>query len=202
MSEKHLTVEDIEKYMDTSDLSEEYLLWMEHVMEHLSGCPRCQEVLQKSMMIDIISDDGNFADALILATKEEDIRREVVITKLQQMSEYTRMTEVIRKLREQAINPVVLQMTDLQRRAGVARGGEKHTQATQLPENVEITTKDESIIVKITEQDSKGTVTVLLDRKGLEPELCETVWNESEQCMVAEFSVSDSNEPFEIYVIR
>ena len=201
MNERHLTRNDLQKYMDTSDLSEAYLLWMEQVTEHLLECPKCQAALQKLMLIDSICEEESCAEALELATQEEAVRRDLLIAKLQQMQEQARMAEVIQKLSEQAVSPIMLQMSDLQRRAGVVRGdAEQHRM--QLPKGAEVTAQDGKVVVKVTKQDSEEAVTVLLDRKGLEPSVCEAVWNESEQCYVAEFMVSDSQEEFELYIIR
>ena len=145
MNERHLTRNDLQKYMDTSDLSEAYLLWMEQVTEHLLECPKCQAALQKLMLIDSICEEESFAEALELATQEEAVRRDLLIAKLQQMQEQARMAEVIQKLSEQAVSPIMLQMSDLQRRAGVVRGdAEQHRM--QLPKGAEVTAQDGKVI--------------------------------------------------------
>lgn len=200
MRETHLSIDEMEKYIDTSDLSEEYLLWMEEVSEHVLNCQRCQQALQKAMLIESISDEWGLQSALELAAKEEEIRRNLLIAKLQQMQEQARMAEVVQRLTQGAIQPLVMQRRDLQRRAGVARG--ETGSNVKLPQGVEITAREEQILVKVPSQDSARHVTVLLDRKGLQPEVREAVWNESEKVWTAEFTIANPQETFEIYVIE
>lgn len=56
--DKHLTIEDYEKYVDES-ISDEYLVWLEPIQEHLLGCEHCQGRLQKFLVADALSEEFN-----------------------------------------------------------------------------------------------------------------------------------------------
>ena len=55
---KHLTIEDYERYVE-DDITDEYLVWMESVQEHLLGCEYCQNRLQKFLIADVLSENFN-----------------------------------------------------------------------------------------------------------------------------------------------
>lgn len=77
MRDSHLTTEEIIKYMDTSDLSEDYLLFMEEVMEHMSRCHFCRHRLQKALTVESICEEGGLAAGLRLLAKEEKIKNRI-----------------------------------------------------------------------------------------------------------------------------
>ena len=43
----HLTTDDLIKYMDTTDISEEYLLWFEGITEHIESCEAWRNMKQR-----------------------------------------------------------------------------------------------------------------------------------------------------------
>ncbi len=197
MVQTHLTAEDMEKYLDTSDLSEEYLLWMESVSEHLSGCTKCQEALNRAMETDSICDEKELGDALELASHEEEIRRSILLCKLQQMQEQERVADVIRLLKENAVTSYVLQTGDLQRKAGVARGEKNPT----VSKGVEFSCENDKLIVKVSDKNSSQQVTVLLEQKNVEPVVREALWDEAAGLWMASFEVVNSDLEFEIYIL-
>lgn len=73
----HLTVEEITQYLDTSDLSEEYLLRMEEISEHLLSCDQCQRSLRKALSVESIFEEGGLSAGLRLLEKEEKIIGEI-----------------------------------------------------------------------------------------------------------------------------
>lgn len=73
MRESHLTAEEIIKYMDTSDLSEEYLIWMEEVSEHLLTCYSCHQRMRQTMLAESVCEEGELEAGLRLLAKEEKI---------------------------------------------------------------------------------------------------------------------------------
>ena len=77
MREKHLSAEEIMKYMDTSDLSEEYLLWMEKTSEHLMTCHSCYQKMRQAMLVESICEEGGLEIGLRLLAREEKIIGEI-----------------------------------------------------------------------------------------------------------------------------
>lgn len=82
----HLSIDEIEKITDTSDLSTEYLTWYESVEEHIAECPLCREQIRRKILCDDLTDGSILQEGITLLGKEEEIRRNIVIYKLQQKS--------------------------------------------------------------------------------------------------------------------
>ena len=78
----HLSMDEIDRITDTSDLSPEYLDWYESVEEHLADCARCREQIRRRVLCDDLSDGTILKTGIKLLEKEEEIRRDMVIAKL------------------------------------------------------------------------------------------------------------------------
>ena len=83
---KHLSVEEIEKITDTSDLSPEYLTWYESVENHIAECPLCREQIRRKLLCNDLTDGSILQEGISLLGKEEEIRRDIVIARLLQQS--------------------------------------------------------------------------------------------------------------------
>ena len=77
MRDSHLTAEEIIKYMDTSDLSEEYMLWMEDVSDHLLTCYSCHQRLCQALLTESVCEEGGLEIGLRLLAREEKIIGEI-----------------------------------------------------------------------------------------------------------------------------
>lgn len=77
MQEAHVSYEDLEKYMDDTDLSESYLCWSEQITEHLSDCMHCRERLDKMILLSELLKEENMAATVRLVGKEEELQREL-----------------------------------------------------------------------------------------------------------------------------
>ena len=202
----HLTWEEIEKYIDTSDLTEEYLLWMEQVSEHIDACEICQKRIQKAAIIEGALEEDNFSQMLELAQHEEEIRRNILICKLYQMSQddNTReelqqtMMQIIQKMQQQAVQAYILQAVAMQKRAGVSRGEEYFA---KREDGLEISYKDSLLQVCFIKDSSKNYLAVL-NQDGKAPQIAEAVWTEEKDCFVAEFEIEESLTEFEIYIVE
>lgn len=82
----HLSVEDIDRITDTSNLSSEYLTWYEGVEAHLADCALCREQIRRKILCDDLSDGRTLQTGILMLEKEEEIRRNMVIAKLMQQS--------------------------------------------------------------------------------------------------------------------
>lgn len=199
--EKHLSVEDIEKYMTSSDLSEDYLLWFENVSEHLQGCKKCRDALQRAIALESLNEEAGLCRALKLAEQEEEIRRSIVICKLMQMQQSNRMAEVIRKLQGNDIMPCIIHRADLSRKAGVSRGNTKEEILLQNYPGAEITCENNVITVSAPIAKDSDKITVLLVRKDGNPVVCEASAEEASQKWITRFTIDEQTDSFEIYII-
>ena len=84
ISMNHLSVDEIDRITDTSDLSPEYLDWYESVEAHLADCALCREQIRRKVLCDDLSDGNTLQSGLRLLEKEEEIRKNIVIAKLMQ----------------------------------------------------------------------------------------------------------------------
>lgn len=83
MQEVHVSYEELEKYMDETDLSEPYLCWSERITEHLKNCMYCRRRLDRMFLVSELCKAGNVAAAIRLAGKEEELKREIDVLRLE-----------------------------------------------------------------------------------------------------------------------
>lgn len=205
----HLTTEDLIKYMDTTDMSEEYLLWFEGINGHIESCETCRQLLEKAIRLESTLQEENFGQLFKLAEYEAEIRRSIVACKLQMMysQDLTRnvagtiVAEAIRQLQVNAVKSYMLQMSSVAGRAGVARGEEGGLSLTK-EDGVEILVEDSELLVKTDAMDNQKKFTAVLDRKEKSPMVCEAVWEEEKKQWVAKFNMDELMEQFEIYIIE
>ena len=67
----HLSLDEIEKITDTSDLSFEYLEWYESVESHIADCPLCREQIRRKILCDDLSSGAILKEGISLLEKEE-----------------------------------------------------------------------------------------------------------------------------------
>ena len=157
----HLTTDDLIKYMDTTDISEEYLLWFEGITEHIESCEACRQLLEKAIRLEGTLQEENFGQLFKMAEHEAEIRRSIVACKLQMMysQDSTRdaagtiVAEAIRQLQINAVKSYMLQMSSMAGRAGVARG-EGDSISLAKEDGVEILVEDSELLVKTDDMDN------------------------------------------------
>jgi uncharacterized protein (DUF2132 family) len=99
MQQKHMTYEDFEQYLDTSEVSEEYLCRIEGIMQHLDECEHCQKILQRMILISSVCDEDSIAGGLDLLKKESVIRRELFALRIEMVEQSKRMQELASRFR-------------------------------------------------------------------------------------------------------
>ena len=87
MQEKHLTYEEFKLYLDTGDMSDEYLGKVESISQHLGECEQCQSMLEKVILMDSVCEEETLAYGMDLLKKEADIRRELFSEKIKKAEE-------------------------------------------------------------------------------------------------------------------
>lgn len=210
MRKKHLTTEEMIIYLDTSNISEEYLLWMEEITEHVMECSQCQERLHRAMTVDSICDEEGLAAGLKLLEYEEEIRKNILITQLNRMREQTRIAELINHIRSGYVERFTFSMADLRRSAGVVRGTDQ-----QYEQRVTLEKSEKKLLLRIpgemgkesrtgTEEvcdnDRKNKLTVILHMEDEEPAIKEALWDEACGQYVAEVDGCGQSGKLEIYV--
>ena len=202
----HLTWEEIEKYIDDSDVSEEYLLWFQQVSEHIEACELCQNRIQKAVIMEEMLEEANINHMLKLANQEEEIRRNIVICKMYQMAQDNNTKEdlkqglqqMIQKMQQDVVKTYFLQAMSMQKRAGVARG-EKVSLGNGKDD---LRTEYEDGILRVyRNNEPKKEFSAVLNRKEKNPQIAKALWVEETECFVAEFKMNDIKTDFEIYII-
>ena len=77
MQQKHLSYEELSRYLEASEDSHSDMKKMEVMMEHIMECEYCQERLQNTLMISSVCEAQNLGNVLLLLEREEEIRREL-----------------------------------------------------------------------------------------------------------------------------
>ncbi|MCM1047160.1 MAG: hypothetical protein NC433_01885 [Clostridiales bacterium] len=208
MRDKHLTAEEIIKYMDATDMSEDYLLWLEEATEHIQICDVCQNRLHRAMTVDSLCEEEGLSAGLKLMEHEEEIRRNILIAHLSRMQEQERIakqeriTELLKNIRNGYVERFVFSAAALKRSAGAVRGAD-----SQHGQQVTLEKSEDKLLLKIPgrqgrekrsgnekqsgnencpeRENCSGTVgicdrlTVILQMEDEEPIIKEAFWDET-----------------------
>ena len=87
MEKGHLTYEELERYVEDTDFSEEYMMFCETLMTHLDTCVLCRDRLDKLQLLSTLTEDAYMVSSLNLVRREAQIRRKIVALRLQLMAE-------------------------------------------------------------------------------------------------------------------
>lgn len=196
MQREHLTYEELEQYMDDSDLSEAYLCWSEPITEHLDTCAVCRERLDKMFLLSQLLDEKNVADAMHLVRREEEIRRKQVALRLELMAEEKRMLEVAKCLQMGMLMALSTSKTELVRGRSVARGEEDE----KRPANAYYEDGALYITVKLEKEADVAVVLICHDTEDAQPEMKKAIWDEERKEAVAVFEVAELGENYEAFV--
>ena len=196
MHNEHLTYEELERYMDDTDFSQEYLCWSEPVTEHLDACAVCRECLDKLFLFSELSKDENIETSVRLVSREEKIRMRAVALRLEIMAESRRMLEVAQRLQIGAMLAVSASKADLLRKQSISRGADRKEE-----KQVTVSYENGHVSVSVALSEEKDVTVVLTSGDGKKaPVMQEAVWQETEKVAVAEFKVDMLNDNYEIYV--
>lgn len=77
MENGHLTFEELERYADDTDFSEDYMMFCEPLTGHLDTCSLCRDRLDKLVLLSELTADANIWAALNLVRQEEQIRHKI-----------------------------------------------------------------------------------------------------------------------------
>lgn len=196
MQEAHLSYEELEKYMDESDLSEAYLCWSEQVTEHLDVCEHCRKRLDKLFLLSELWKEDNIAASVRLVGREETIKRKIIALRLELMAENRRMLEVARQLRLGALLTMYTTKAEILRGRSVARGEESAERTVQVSYNDGVL----SVMVGLSKPADVVVVLTQPDKTDAPPWVEMARWQEEEQLAIAEFEVGELAENYEIYV--
>lgn len=210
MRDKHLTSEEIMKYMDASDMSEDYMLWMEEASEHILTCDVCQERLNRAMTAESVCEEEGLAAGLKLMEHEEEIRKNILITHLNRMREQARIAELIDHIWSGYVERFTFSVADVRRGAGVVRGTDpQHGQQVTLEKAEDklllripgrMGKENRTGTEEICDNDRQNKLTVILHMEDEEPIIIETLWDEACGQYVAELDGCGRGEKLEIYV--
>ena len=196
MRDEHLTYEELERYMDDTDLSQEYLLWSEAVTEHLDTCAVCRERLDKLFLLSELSRDENIELSMRLVSREAQVRARAVALRLEIMAENRRMLEVAQRLQMGALLAMSVAKTDFLKKQSVVRGDEVNEE-----KQVTVCYENGNVYVSVALSEEKDVTVVLASVDGKEAPVMQcAVWQEEKNVAVAEFKVEQLEEKYEIYV--
>lgn len=213
MRDKHLTAEEIIKYMDASDMSEDYLLWMEEATEHMEVCDVCQERLHRAMTIESVCEEEGFAAGLKLMEHEEEIRGNILIAHLSRMQEQERIAELIRHIRDGYVERFAFSTLILQGRAAAIRGTDAvGAMDVDIVSKVALEQQEDKLLVKISGSMGSGNLTgtaavcskltVILQMEDEEPIIKEALWDEERGQYVAVVDGFTRGAKLEVYLLH
>lgn len=207
----HFTIQDFEKYMDTNDLSEEYLLWYQEKVAHLDHCPMCRKIVERMLRMETITEEGNWSEGLLLLEQEEAIRSRLLAQKLILAGQQERMQQVISMLYGNRMMPTLVYRNDFLKKASVARGGSgKDIVDTAQKEKLQVEYAEGKICIKVMSEEIRDFTVILQPTEKTptsdnaeyfrEPLVASAVWSDRENAAVAEIQVDGLDEEYRIYL--
>ncbi len=205
MQQEHLGIEDYERYLNTSDMSEEYLLWYEKKAEHLDNCAVCQRFLNRMLQVEAVCEDEVWSHGLAFLEKEEEIRSKLLAQKLILAGQAEKMQEVITLLCMNKMENLKVYKKDFLRKQSVARGvvnTEGVNGAPAMATKMKVAYAEGKIQVKVLCKEPKD-FTVILQPEPVtqaDPLVGQALWSAEDGAAIAEFEAGTLEETYHIYL--
>lgn len=202
MEKGHLTYEELERYAEDTDFSEEYMMFCEPLMAHMDTCAACRERLDKLVLISALTEDAYMASALKLVRQEAEIRRKIVALRLGMMAKEQYMArvsmgELASRLEQGLLLAISVAKADLLKVQAVSRSNDR---TEQKPVTVRY---EEGHVVVTVQCERTAEVTVILvptKEKNAEIMVAEAKWDEEKGFAIAMFELAQLESGYEIYV--
>lgn len=194
---QHLTQEEIIKYMDTSDLSEEYMLWLEEAQEHVDDCALCQEQLRGFLAVEQVCEADMLSQGITWMGKESDVRRNIVLLQLGMLEQTERVQRVRQSIMQGQFLEYAIRQTQIGRRQRVFRGS-----GSELSEqNICVEPTDAGIRVKFDAPAMVGRDVIYESDNAHNMQLCTIVWSEEIGAAIADIEGATDARDFHIYIL-
>lgn len=197
MEKGHLTYEELERYAEDTDFSEEYMMFCEPLTAHLDTCALCRDRLDKLVLLSTLTEDANMGAALNLVRQEAQIRSKIVALRLRMMAEEQRMAEVARRLEQGLLRVVSVAKADFVKVQAASRSGDS---TEQKPVTVHYEEGKASVTVRCRKQADVTVILVPVKEKDAEIMVSKAVWCEEKGVAEATFEIAQLEERYEIYV--
>ncbi|MBQ7776644.1 MAG: hypothetical protein IJ379_12060 [Lachnospiraceae bacterium] len=196
MQQKHLTYGDLEQYLDTTDVSEEYLCRIESVMQHLDECEHCQKLLQRMLLISSVCDEDNIAGGLAVLKEESVIRRELFALRIEMAEQDERMQELAARFRAGMLKQMVVYHPRAIRASMVARGdGEAMRQS---PIRIQFDAGKVKVFVYC--EEGKEVTVILESNQEKEGLIIKQAKASTEGLVVLEFDKAENDDKYSFYI--
>lgn len=197
MEKGHLTYEELERYAEDNDFSEDYMIFCEPLMAHLDTCAFCRDRLDKFVLLSTLTEEKSMASSLNLVRQETQIRRKMVALRLKMMAEEQRMTEVAKRLEMGLLLAVSVARADFLKVQAVSRSNES---AGNKPVTVHYEKGKAIVEVQCGKQAEVTVILVPVKEKDAGIMVAEAKWCEEKELSIAEFEIEQLEEYYEIYV--
>ena len=197
MEKGHLTYEELERYIDDTDFSEEYMIFCEPLMAHLDTCALCRDRLDKLMLLSTLTEDAHMGSTLKLVGQEAQVRRKIVALRLKMMAEEQRMAEIAARLEQGLLLAISVAKADFMKVQAASRssaGMEQRAVTVHYEEGKAIVT------VRCEKQADVTVILVPIKEKDAEIMVAKAEWCEEKGLAIAEFEIAQLEERYEIYV--
>ncbi len=196
MEKGHLTYDELERYAEDTDFSEDYMMFCEPLMAHLDTCALCRDRLDKMVLLSTLTEDAYMASALNLVRQEEQIRRKIVALRLGMMTKEQRMAEVARRLEQGLLLAVSVAKTDFVKVQAASRSSD----STEQKVTVHYEEGKASVTVQCEKQADVTVILVPTKEKDAEIMVEEAKWYEEKGLAIATFEIAQLEEGYEIYI--
>ncbi|MBQ7955324.1 MAG: hypothetical protein IJ282_06195 [Lachnospiraceae bacterium] len=197
MEKGHLTYEELERYAEDTDFSEEYMMFCEPLMAHLDTCELCRERLDKMLLLSTMTKEADMALALNLVRQETQIRRKIVALRLGMMAKDRRMAEIAGRLEQGLLKQISVAKADFIKVQAAVRSSDSEE---QKPVTVHYEEGKASVTVRCKKQADVTVILVPVKEKDAKIMVATAKWDEKKGLAQATFEIAQLEECYEIYV--
>ena len=194
---QHLTQEEIMKYMDTADLSEEYIRWSEEAQTHVDNCALCQEQLRRFLAVEQVCEADMLTQGIDWMEKESDVRRNIVLFRLGMLGENERIQHVRQAILQGQFLEYVVKQSQIGRKQSIFRGDRSDISEPEF--SLERT--DTGIRIKFDDPAMVGHEVILGSDDAQSIQLCTVVWNEAIGAAIADTDGTVDVRDYHIYIL-
>ena len=193
----HLTYEELERYVEDKDFSEDYMRFCEPLMAHLDICAFCRDRLDKLVLLSTLTEDAAMASSLNLVRQEAQIRCKIIALRLGMMAEEQRIKEVALRLEQGLLLAVSVAKADFLKVQAASRSSES---TEKKPVTVQYEKGKATVAVQCEKQADVTVILVPAKEKNAEIMVAEAKWQEEKGLAIAVFEIAQLEEYYDIYI--
>ena len=194
---QHLTQEELIKYLDTTDPTEEYLLWLDEAQEHVDDCALCQEQIRRYLTVERVCEADGLAQGIAWMDRESEVRRNIVLLRLGMMEQNARIQKIRQLILQGQFQELVIGQSQIGRSKQVFRGNGSDLSGQQFcAEQTET-----GLRIRFDDPVMNGHEIICESENARNMQLGRIVWNQDNHEAIADFEGIADVGDYHIYIL-